>query len=52
MLVVLWIVFGQQLTFGHQVVHMNLAMVLGTLALVSVGAVLPGFLKVPKRKYP
>ena len=40
-LVVLWIVFGQTITCGHQIVHMNLAMVLGTLTLVFIGAVLP-----------
>ena len=51
-LVVLWIVFGQKLTFGHQVVHMNLAMVLGTLALVFAGAILPGVFKTPRRKHP
>ncbi len=47
-LAVLWIVFGQKLSFGYQVVHMNLAMVIGTLALVFVGAVLPGILKAPR----
>jgi len=40
-LVVLWIVFGQTLTCGHQIVHMNLAMVLGTITLVFMGALLP-----------
>ena len=39
-LVVLWIVFGQALTFGHAVVHCNLAMVLGTMTLVLGGVFL------------
>jgi len=38
--VVLWIVFGQVLTFGHVIVHLNLAIVLGTLTLVLAGILL------------
>ena len=38
--VVLWIVFGQSLTFGHQRIHLNLAIVLGTTALVMYGGLL------------
>jgi len=38
--VVLWIVFGQALTFGCQVIHLNLAIVFGTLTIVIVGHLL------------
>lgn len=38
--VVLWIVFGQTVTCGHPVVHLNLAIVLGTLTLVLTGGLL------------
>ena len=41
--VVLWIVFGQTLTFGRQLIHVNLAIVLGTLTLVFCGAFAGGF---------
>ena len=40
--VVSWIVFGQSMTFGHQVIHLNLAIVLGTITLVLAGALLCG----------
>lgn len=42
--VVLWIVFGQTLTFGRQLIHVNLAIVLGTFTLVLFGAFACGFL--------
>ena len=35
--VVLWIVFGQTLTFGRQLIHLNLSIVFGTTTLVVVG---------------
>ena len=40
--VVLWIVFGQPLTFGHQLIHLNLAIVFGTVMLVLAGVLLGG----------
>ena len=38
--VVVWIVIGQSQTFGRSLVHVNLAIVLGTVAIVFVGGVL------------
>ena len=38
--VVSWIVFGQTLTFGHQLIHLNLAIVFGTIMLVLAGVLL------------
>ena len=38
--VVFWIVFGQTLTFGHQLIHLNLAIVFGTITLVLAGVLL------------
>ena len=39
-IVVVWIVIGQSQTFGRSLVHVNLAIVLGTVAIVFVGGVL------------
>lgn len=33
-----WILFGQDLTMGHRLIHLNLSIVLGTLVLVLSGA--------------
>jgi SSS family solute:Na+ symporter len=41
---VLWIVFGQSVTFGRQLIHFNLSIVIGTVALVFAGA-LPGLIR-------
>ena len=38
--VVVWIVIGQSLTFGRSLVHVNLAIVLGTVAIVFAGGLL------------
>ena len=38
--VVVWIVIGQSLTFGRSLVHVNLAIVLGTVAIVFTGGLL------------
>ena len=38
--VVVWIVMGQSLTFGRSLVHVNLAIVLGTVAIVFAGGLL------------
>lgn len=38
--VVVWIVIGQSLTFGCSLVHVNLAIVLGTVAIVFAGGLL------------
>jgi NADH:ubiquinone oxidoreductase subunit 2 (subunit N) len=38
--VVFWIVFGQTLTFGRQLIHLNLSIVSGTVTLVLAGVLL------------
>ena len=43
MAVVIWIVFGQRLTCGSVVIHVNLSIVLGTLAFVVLGTLLTGW---------
>jgi SSS family solute:Na+ symporter len=47
MAAVFWIVFGQSLTFGRQLIHLNLAIVLGTVTLVISGVLL---CRLPSRK--
>jgi SSS family solute:Na+ symporter len=47
MAAVFWIVFGQSLTFGRQLIHLNLAIVLGTVTLVLSGVLL---CRLPSRK--
>ena len=39
--VVFWIVLGQVLTFGCAIIHLNLAIVLGTFVLVVTGVMIP-----------
>lgn len=41
--VVLWIVFGQAIVFGHQLIHLNLAIVLGTVTLFFAAVLLGEF---------